>query len=94
MKNAYGIASLRSVPLLIAGIFFASAFYSYSMFHTIVPTSAAFSIVAMCRENGVPDDPDSFLCSHATGTWKPVPYNASPIYAAIAIYLFRLPHYW
>lgn len=85
MKSAYGSASLRRVLLLIAGILFAGTFYSYSMFHSIIPTTVAISKVAMCRENGPPDDPDPILCLDASGNWKPVPYKAWPMYAAIAI---------
>jgi hypothetical protein len=70
---------------LITGIFIAGAVYSYSMFHSIIPTRVAISNVAMCRENAAPNDPDPFLCLDASGTWKPVPYNAVPIFAVIAI---------
>jgi hypothetical protein len=71
--------------MLIIGMPFAGAVYSYSMFHSIVPTRAAIDNVGSCHENGAPDDPDPFLCLDASGAWKPVPFNTLPICAAIAI---------
>jgi hypothetical protein len=79
------LAAVWPMILLIAGILIAAAFYSYSMFHLIIPTKAAISNVAMCDENVSPDDPSTFSCFDASGHWKPIPYNASPIIAAIAI---------
>jgi len=79
------IAAVWPTMLLIAGILIAGAVYSYSMFHSIIPTRAAINNVAMCRENAAPDDADPFLCLEASGSWKPVAYNGLPIYAAIAI---------
>ena len=79
------IAAVWPTMLLIAGIVIAGAVYSYSMFHSIVPTRAAINNVATCRENAAPDDADPVLCLEASGSWKPVAYNGLPIYAAIAI---------
>ena len=79
------VAALWPTMLLIIGILIAGAVYSYSMFHSIIPTRSEIRNVAMCRENAAPDDPDPFLCLDASGSWKRVPYNALPIFAAIAI---------
>jgi hypothetical protein len=79
------IAALWPTMLLITGSLIAGAVYSYSMFHSIIPTRVAISNVAMCRENAAPDDADPFFCLDASGSWKPVAYNGLPMYAAIAI---------
>ncbi len=73
--------------LLMFGALIAGVVYSYSMFHSIVPTRAAIDNVANCRENGSPNDADPFSCLDRFGTWKPVPYNSLPVCAAIAIIL-------
>lgn len=85
MIKVDGIAAVWPTMLLIAGILIAGAVYSYSMFHSVIPTRAAINNVAMRRENAAPDDADPFLCLEASGSWKPVAYNGLPIYAAIAI---------
>lgn len=46
--------------LLMLGALIAGVVYSYSMFHSIVPTRATIDDVANRRENGSPDDVDPF----------------------------------
>ena len=51
MIKVVRLAAVWPTMLLITGIAIACAVYSYSMFHSIIPTRVAISNVAMCREN-------------------------------------------